>query len=119
MSLEDNVKGYFDLLSQGKMMDAFEKYYAEDIVMQENNEEPRVGKEANRKFEIEFMSSLEEVHDQQVKNVAINAETGVVFIQGYMDATFKGVGRAPMEEVQVQTWKDGQIVHEKFFYSRG
>jgi ketosteroid isomerase-like protein len=119
MSLEDNVKGYFDLLSQGKMMDAFEKYYAEDVVMQENNEEPRVGKEANRKFEIEFMSSIEEMHGSEIKNVAINAETGVVFIQAFMDATFKGGGRMPMEEVQVQTWKDGQIVHEKFFYNRG
>ena len=119
MSLEENVKGYFDLLSKGQMMDAFEKYYSEDIVMQENNEEPRVGKDTNRKFEIEYMSSIEEVHGSEIKNVAINSETGTVFIQAAMDATFKGFGRTMMEEVQVQTWKDGQIVHEKFFYNRG
>ncbi|MDX2430017.1 MAG: hypothetical protein QNK35_03725 [Bacteroides sp.] len=51
MKLEESVKGYFDLLNQGKSMEAFEKYYAEAIVMQEPGEEPRVGKEANRKFE--------------------------------------------------------------------
>ncbi len=119
MSLEQNVQGYFDLLSKGQMMDAFEKYYADEVVMQENNEDPRVGKEASRKFELEFMSSIEEVHGSEIKNVAINAETGVVFIQSFMDATYKDFGRAPMEEVQVQTWKDGQIVHEKFFYNRG
>jgi ketosteroid isomerase-like protein len=119
MSLKEHVDGYFDLLSKGDMMGAFETYYSEDVVMQENNEEPRVGKEANRKFEIEFMSSVEEVHNSEIKNVAINEETGTVFIQAFMDATFKGGGRMPMEEVQVQTWKDGQIVHEKFFYNRG
>ncbi|MCK4747994.1 MAG: nuclear transport factor 2 family protein [Bacteroidales bacterium] len=119
MSLEENVQGYFDLLSKGQMMDAFEKYYAEDVVMQENNEDPRVGKEANRNFEIEYMSSIEEVHGSEIKNVAINQESGTVFIQSFMDATFKDFGRSQMEEVQVQTWKNGQIVNEKFFYNRG
>ena len=119
MSLKDDVQGYFELLSQGDAMGAFEKYYAEDVVMQENNEEPRVGKDVSRKFEIEYMSAIEEVHNSEIKNVAINEESGVVFIQAAMEATFKGAGRTAMEEVQVQTWKDGQIVHEKFFYNRG
>lgn len=119
MSLEENVKGYFDFLNKGDMMGAFEKYYAEDVVMQENNEEPRVGKEANRKFEQEYMASIEAMHGAEIKNVAIDPDKGVVFIQAWMDATFKGLGRMQMEEVQVQSWKDGQIVHEKFFYNRG
>jgi ketosteroid isomerase-like protein len=118
MSLKESVDGYFALLNQGKMMDAFETYYAEDCVMQENNEEPRVGKEVNRQFEQEFLGSVEEVYDQDIKAMAINEETGTVFIQAWMDAKFKGGGRMEMEEVQVQTWKDGKIVHEKFFYNR-
>ena len=119
MKLEESLKAYFDLLNQGKSMDAFEKYYAEDIIMQEPGEEPRVGKEANRKFELEYIGSIEEMHGAEIKNVATNTETGVVFIQGWMDATFKGYGRMQMEEVQVQTWRDGQIVQERFFYNKG
>ncbi len=118
MKLEESVKGYFELLGQGKGMDAFEKYYAEEIIMQEPGEEPRVGKEANRKFELEHIAGIEEMHGAEIKNVAINAEKGVVFIQAWMDVTFKEYGRMQMEEVQVQTWKDGQIVHEKFFYNK-
>lgn len=119
MSLEENVKGYFDHLSKGDAMGAFEKYYAEDVVMQEPGDEPRVGKEANRKFEQDYIASIEEMHGAEIKNVAINSEKGIVFIQAWMDATFKGFGRMQMEEVQVQTWKDGQIVHEQFFYNKG
>jgi ketosteroid isomerase-like protein len=118
MKLKENVDGYFDLLNKGQAMDAFEKYYSDDIVMQENSEEPRVGKDANRKFEIEFFSSIEEMHGSEIKAVSINEETGHVFIQSAMDATFKGMGRFLMEEVQVQTWKDGKIVNERFFYNR-
>jgi hypothetical protein len=47
-----------DSILSGKALEAFEEYYAEDVVMQENSEEPRVGKEANRKAEVEFFSSL-------------------------------------------------------------
>ena len=119
MNLEESLKGYFDLLNQGKSMDAFEKYYADDIIMQEPGEEPRVGKEANRKFELEYIAGIEEMHGAEIKNVATNAETGVVFMQTWMDATFKGYGRMQMEEVQVQTWRDGQIVQERFFYNKG
>ena len=42
----------------GKALEAFEQYYAEDVVMQENSEEPRRGKDFNRKAELEFFSSL-------------------------------------------------------------
>ena len=118
MKLEESLKGYFDLLNQGKSMDAFEKYYADDIIMHEPGEEPRVGKEANRKFELEYIAGIEEMHGAEIKNVAINDETGVVFIQAWMDATLKGYGRMQMEEVQVQTWRDGQIVQERFFYNK-
>lgn len=118
MKLQEQVNEYLNLLAKGQAMDAFEKYYSEDIVMQENNEDPRVGKEANRKFEIEFMSGVEEVHGSEIKAIAVNEESGHVFLQTYMDATFKDFGRMLMEEVQVQTWKDGKIIHERFFYNR-
>lgn len=119
MSLEENVIGLLEMSGSGQMLEAFEKYYADDIIMQENNEEPRVGKDVNRKFEQEFMDSIEEVHGGEVKNIAFNHETNVAMIQSSMDATFKGMGRMQMEEVAVQQWKDGKIVHERFFYNRG
>ncbi len=119
MSLKSKVDEMQAMLAQGKMMDAFEKFYAENCVMQENNEEPRVGKDANRKFEIEWLASVEELHGAEIKNLAVNEESGVAMIQSWMDASFKGMGRMQMEEVAVQKWEDGQIVHEKFFYNRG
>lgn len=116
MDLQSNVNGFLELLKKGQMLDAFEKYYSEDVVMQENNEAPRVGKAKNREFEKEFMSTIEAVHDSQVKHVAFNPSENVAMIQSYMDATLKGTGRVKMEEVAVQTWKDDKIVYEQFFY---
>ena len=105
-----------DVLS-GKIMEAFEKYYADDVVMQENSEEPRVGKAANRKAEEEFMSSVEAFNGASVKASAVNGD--VTFSEWEMDITFKGGKRVTMSQVAVRHWKNGKIAHERFFYNKG
>lgn len=51
MGIKEDVKEMNEMIMQGKAMEAFEKFYADDCTMQENSEEPRVGKDACRKFE--------------------------------------------------------------------
>jgi ketosteroid isomerase-like protein len=116
VDVKSNVNDLIGMITKGQLLEAFEKYYADDVVMQENNDPPRVGKDANREFEKQFISGVEQVHDSQIKNVAYSTDGKVVMIQSYMDITMKGVGRQQMEEVAVQTWKNGKIVNEKFFY---
>ena len=41
----------------GTLWALFEKYYADDCVMQENDDDPRKGKEANRAYEKNFCRS--------------------------------------------------------------
>jgi ketosteroid isomerase-like protein len=118
MNLQTDVNGFLDLVRKGQFMDAFEKYYSEDVVMQENNDPPKVGKTQNRTAEKEFLDSVEAVHETQIKNVAFDPNKNVVMIQEYMDLTLKGMGRVKMEEIAVQTWRDGKIVEERFFYNR-
>jgi hypothetical protein len=36
-----------------------------------------------------------------------------------MDLTFKGGNRMAMEQTAIQTWQNGQIVHERFYYNAG
>lgn len=106
-----------DMVLSGKILDAFEKFYADDVVMQENSEEPRRGKDANRKAEEEFMSSVEQFHSARVVASAINGD--VSFSEWEMELTFKGGHRAKMNQVAVRKWKNGKVVHERFFYNKG
>ena len=39
----------------GKALEAFDRYYADDVTMQENEQPPRVGKAACRTFEEDFL----------------------------------------------------------------
>ena len=48
---------------------------------------------------------------------AINGDTS--FSQWWMDITFKNGYRYTNTQVAVRKWKDGQVVHERFFYNKG
>jgi ketosteroid isomerase-like protein len=106
-----------EMILSGKALEAFEKFYADEVVMQENSEEPRKGKEANRKAEQEFMASVEAFNGASVKASAVNGD--VTFSEWEMDITFKGGHRVKMNQVAVRQWKNGKIAHERFFYNKG
>ncbi len=103
-------------VGQGKLMDAFEQYYAENVVMEEPKG-TRSGKEACRKSEEEFLAGVEAFHGMEIKAMAEDANNGKVLIEVNMDITFKGGHRVLMEQVAVQQWENGQIIHERFYYN--
>ena len=104
-----------DILS-GKAMEAFEACYADDVVMQENSEEPRRGKEANREIEKQFFESIEEFHGAKLHASAVNGD--VTFSQWEWDVTFKGASRVQMNQVAVHHWKNGKVSSERIYYTK-
>jgi len=116
-----NIAALDDKLNQliltGRAMEGFEELYAEDVVMQENSDEPRVGKAVNRKFEEEFFASVKEWHSGKLVASAVNGD--VSFSEWYMEITLRNGYHMKSSQVAVRRWKDGKIVHERFFYNKG
>ena len=100
----------------GKALEGFDQYYADDVVMQENNDAPFIGKALNRQREIEFFDTIAEWHGGKVEESAVNGDT--TFGQWWMDVTFKNGFRYTNTQIAVRKWKDGKIVHERFFYNK-
>jgi len=103
-----------DAVLSGKAMEAFEELYDDAIVMQENSEPEFRGKDLNRKREQEFFASVEAWHGGEV--LAHAAHGDVSFSEWTMDVSLKGVGRVQMAQVAVRRWKNGKIVHERFYH---
>ena len=112
----ERAQDLYKMIFSGQLLEAFDKYYADDVVMTELGEEPRRGKAANRAHEEAFVADLAEVHGAGITAIASNEETGHVFIENFMDLTHAKYGRANIPQVCVQNWKDGQIVEEKFYH---
>lgn len=103
-----------DLVLQGKALEAFDKYYHDDVIMQENDGSPTIGKAANRQREIEFFSAITEFRSAKPLKVTVGEDISMV--QWQYDYTHKDWGIRNYNQVSVQEWKDGKIIREQFFY---
>lgn len=103
------------MILSGQALEAFEKFYADDIVMQENQDEPRKGKAANRAYEEQFFGSIAEFHGAKLGGVAVSGDRS--FSEWTFDCTFEGGVRMTNDQVTARTWKDGQVVFERFYYT--
>lgn len=103
-----------DAILAGKAMEAFEELYDDNVVMQENTEPEYKGKDFNRKREQDFFSSIEAFHGAAMLASAVNGD--VSFSEWTMDVSLKGVGRIQMAQAAVRRWKNGKIVHERFYH---
>jgi ketosteroid isomerase-like protein len=119
MSYYAKAKDLYTMMEQGKLLDAFEKYYSKDVVMVEATGESRKGKDNNRKFQQDFMSQIKDFHGMGVKGITSNEADGISMVESWMDITMKDGKREKMEEVAVQKWQGDQIVHERFYYNAG
>lgn len=102
---------------EGRIMDAFGRFYADDVVMQENAEVPTVGKAANRDRELGFIAAVETFHGVTLLASATEGDTS--FGEWVLDVTFKGAERIPMHQVSVRRWRNGEVASERFYYNKG
>jgi len=115
-NLREHVNNLNQEIMKGNILGAFEQYYAEDCQMKEPGKEPRVGKDANREYEKGFVDAVDEWHNVQVRNVAVDEKNNTSAVEWSMDFTMGG-NRLQREQVAVQEWKNGKIAKETFYYN--
>lgn len=116
MSHLDKISDIYDHISKGTALDAFEKYYAEDVSMILEDGTKIDGKDANLQREKEFFSSVEEFHGIDISGITSNEEKGITAVESKMTVTFKGTDKpTTMEQVAVQHWEDEKISTEQFY----
>jgi SnoaL-like domain len=113
--LRANFEDIKSLVFQGKAMEAFEKYYGDDVVMQENEAPATSGKAANRSRELDFFSKVTEFRAAAVKAVAYGDD--LIISEWSVDYTHAEWGKVTHDQISVQRWKDGKVLHERFYYA--
>lgn len=116
MTYKQKSQELHDMVFSGQLMEAFEKFYHNDVVMVEVGEEPRHGKDANREYEKKFLSMVKEFHGAGITAIASDEESAHVLIESWMDVTFGDGNRVKLEQVSVQKWDGDQIVSERFYH---
>ena len=109
-----NISDLNDLLMQGESLEAFERFYHEEVVIQINDEAPVKGKATNRKIQEMEMNNTVEFKSAKPLKVTIGEQTTMV--EWHINYEHKVYGERNYTQVAVQDWKEGLIVKEKLYY---
>lgn len=113
--IESAIRELNHMVLNGRALEAFEKFYHEQVSMQENHLPPTVSKEANRKREDAFFDNVVEFRGAEVKGLAVG--DNISYVTWQYDYTHREWGVRNYTQVSVQHWQDGQIIFEQFFYN--
>ncbi len=94
--------------------EVYERYYEENVVVQENLQPPRIGRAMSIERQKLMNANIREIHDFKIGAVLVDSDRSMV--EMHLDATTKDGYHFHLEEVGLQTWKNGRIIHERYFY---
>ncbi len=106
-----------EYLAEGRIMDAMNEFYADDVIMEEPAYGATVGLAANLDREEAFVASVAEFKNFEVKKMATGDD--VSLYENVMDWVNVEGQDIHVEQVVVAQWRDGKIVHERFYYDSG
>jgi hypothetical protein len=113
--LKDNVNKLNVLLKQGKITEAFDKYYNVDVNIHIDGNPPITGKEQKR--EMIFLQEIEKLNSAEIKLVAfggINDSFSVTEWEINIENK-DGINKA-IYRVNVQHWKDDKVINERLYF---
>ena len=113
MSIRDGVQAVIDGILKGEILETFDEYYADDVVMSENGVDERVGKAASREYEEAFVNGVS-FHGAEVGEVLVDGDRAA--IEWTFDFTPQGGERVQQRQVALQVWRGGQVVRETFYH---
>jgi hypothetical protein len=92
----------------------YERFYDENVVVQENLQPPRIGRTLSIERQQRMNANVKEIHDFQIGAVLVDRNRSV--IEMHLELTTHDGYRIRLEEVGMQTWENGLIIHERYFY---
>lgn len=113
MDTRERVMQLTALVQAGKANEAYHTFYAPDVIMQENNEPPRTSLQASIDRQAKGTEGVT-VNEFAPRNIVVEGDHAA--IEWVLDITAPNGAHIHVEELALQTWKDGKIVHERFYY---
>ena len=109
------LKDLKQLLGKGEFIIAMEKYLHQDVVLQEANNEPKVGKKVALEAEIELLKTVTSFEGYSMKNIAVRGNTS--YYEAIMEFTTNDGVQHRFEQVNRTKWKNGLIINERYFHA--
>jgi len=116
-SLQQRFQDLLSHIRQGKTIEAMNEFYDKDTEMQENANPPTKGLAANIEREKQFMKNVKVWKSFNVTASAVGEN--VTFYESTTDLVLANEQPIHLEQVALARWKNGEIIHERFYYDTG
>ncbi|MCF8715080.1 hypothetical protein JM658_09615 [Joostella atrarenae] len=103
------------LLGKGEFLTAMDKYLDDDVVLQEANNDPKIGKEVCIIAEKELLETVSEFIRYEIKNIAVQGD--ISYYEAIMEFKTKDGEHHKFEQVNRTQWKNGKIINERYYHS--
>ncbi len=113
MNIKSQVKEMDDMVSQGRIIDAVDKFFHTDIITKEVKGDVVKGKAEKRKMLEGFLSNIQSVNGIKVVRSAV--EDNISMSEFIINLGMKDGSTVYWDEVIRREWKDGKVVDEKYF----
>jgi hypothetical protein len=115
-TLKENVTALNNMILEGKILDAFDQFYADNVTMQENENPATIGKAACKVNEEAFVNGITAFRNATVKNILVS--DNITATEWQFDFTHKDWGVRNYTQLSVQRWNnEGKIINEHFYYN--
>jgi ketosteroid isomerase-like protein len=114
MPTREAVEAFVAQVVSGDHVGAIADWYADDASMQENHEPPRVGRAILMEGERQTLARVAKVETEVLSPVMVDGERVAIHWR-FTFTSPKGKVRR-FEEIAWQTWRDGKVWREVFFY---
>jgi hypothetical protein len=115
MNLRDRVQELLDFQKTNPPVEQiYEQFYDENVIVQENSQPLRVGRAISIERQHRMNANVKEVHDFKIGAVLVDGDRSVIEMQ--LEITTVDGYRIRIEELGLQTWRNGRIIHERYFY---
>ena len=117
VNVQHRFQDLVDHIRQGKIIEAMNEFYDKDTVMQENANPATKGLAANIEREKQAMNGVKELKGFTITAQAVG--DNVTFYESTADFITTNGQPMHVEQMSVAKWKNGKIVHERFYYDTG
>ncbi|RKR05746.1 hypothetical protein C8C83_5096 [Flavobacterium sp. 90] len=110
----ETIERFIAMVESNEHDKAIEKFYTIDASMQENQSEPRIGRDLLVTNEKNTLLKVKSLVSKCVRPYFINGDS--VVIQWFFRFEWKDGRVSEIEEIAYQNWENELIKKEKFFY---
>jgi hypothetical protein len=115
MTCYEKAKDLYTMLEEGKLPEAKEKYYHDEVIVIQADGKIRKGKAENLAYDKNFIKNIEEIYGEKIIAITSDENRQISMVEFWVNLKQKDGTKKLIAEVAIQQWEDDKITEERFY----